>query len=417
MISQFPPLSRGKLSGIILRMRKTALAAVLPALLAPALLHAEAWRPSDFEIRGWNAVMSETNVANSVFSPIGLAISVAMLGEGTGGTHRANIAESFGLLSDFGNAFSYVFKSYAAASASNAVSITVAPSLWSRQPNKLDLDYRHSLLRNFEAETGNLANTLPINAWTEAKTDGRIPEIVSAIPPHTDILLLNAIAFEGAWEKGFDPAQTAQDDFRREDGTVRKVPMMHGERVVVRVQNADYTAIRLPFAAPGISMLYLLPPEKTEIAAFRSRWGKDLSIDELKSLFRVGAGADVSTLPLKLAVPRMEIGSRWNLLPVISTFKVPVSGYARIGADFKIDNILQAAYVKVSETGYSLTPGVRPPEPKEEGGRAGLRNRRIREDDTPPPATESFLLNRPFVFLVWDESTDTIILAGQFNGE
>ena len=415
MIYQIPPLSRRKLSGIILRMRKTTLAAVLPVLLVPALLRAEAWRPSDFEIRGWNAVMSETNVANSVFSPIGLAISVAMLGEGTGGTHRANIAESFGLLSDFGNAFSYVFKSYAAASASNAVSITVAPSLWSRQPNKVDLDYRHSLLRNFEAETGSLANALPINAWTEAKTDGRIPEIISEIPPHTDILLLNAIAFEGAWEKGFDPAQTTQDDFRREDGTVRKVPMMHGERLVTRVQSADYAAIRLPFAAPGISMLYLLPSEKTKIAAFRSRWGKDLSIDELKSLFRVGTGAEVSTVSLKLAVPRMEIDSRWSLRPIISAFKVPVSGYARIGADFKIDAILQAAYVKVSETGYSLTPGVVPPPKQEASTRPGWRGRREREE-APPPATESFRLDRPFVFLVWDESTDTIILAGQFNG-
>ena len=385
MIYQIPPLSRRKLSGIILRMRKITLAAVLPVLLVPALLRAEAWRPSDFEIRGWNAVMSETNVANSVFSPIGLAISVAMLGEGTGGTHRANIAESFGLLSDFGNAFSYVFKSYAAASASNAVSITVAPSLWSRQPNKLDLDYRHSLLRNFEAETGNLQHLLSINAWTEAKTDGRIPEIVSEIPPHTD------------------------------NGTARKVPMMHGERLVTRVQSADYTAIRLPFAAPGISMLYLLPSEKTKIAAFRSRWGKDLSIDELKSLFRVGTGAEVSTLSLKLAVPRMEIDSRWSLRPIISAFKVPVSGYARIGADFKIDAILQAAYVKVSETGYSLTPGVVPPPKQEAPMRPGWRGRREREE-APPPATESFLLNRPFMFLVWDESTDTIILAGQFNG-
>ena len=415
MIYQIPPLSRRMLSGIILHMRKITLAAVLPVLLVPALLRAEAWRPSDFEIRGWNAVMSETNVANSVFSPIGLAISVAMLGEGTGGTHRANIAESFGLLSDFGNAFSYVFKSYAAASASNAVSITVAPSLWSRQPNKLDLDYRHSLLRNFEAETGNLQHLLSINAWTEAKTDGRIPEIVSEIPPHTDILLLNAIAFEGAWEKGFDPAQTTQDDFRCEDGTTRKVPMMHGERLVTRVQSADYAAIRLPFAAPGISMLYLLPSEKTKIAAFRSRWGKDLSIDELKSLFRVGTGAEVSTLSLKLAVPHMEIDSRWSLRPIISAFKVPVSGYARIGADFKIDAILQAAYVKVSETGYSLTPGVVPPPKQEEPMRPGWRGRREREE-APPPATESFLLNRPFVFLVWDETTDTIILAGQFNG-
>ena len=117
----------------------------------------------------------------------------------------------------------------------------------------------------------------------------------------------------------------------------------------------------VPCAASGGSMLYLLPAEKTKIAAFRSRWGKDLSIDELKSLFRVGTGAEVSTLSLKLAVPRMEINSRWSLRPIISAFKVPVSGYARIGADFKIDTILQAAYVKVSETGYSLTPGVVPP--------------------------------------------------------
>ena len=111
----------------------------------------------------------------------------------------------------------------------------------------------------------------------------------------------------------------------------------------------------------------------------------------------------------------MEIDSRWSLRPIISAFKVPVSGYARIGADFKIDAILQAAYVKVSETGYSLTPGVVPPPKQEAPARAGLRGRREREE-TPPPATESFLLNRPFLFFVWDESTDTIILAGQFNG-
>ncbi len=398
-------------------MRKISILAVLPVLLTPAMLRAEAWRPSDFEIRGWNAVMSATNAGDSVFSPIGLAISVAMLGEGTGGAHRANIAEAFGLLSDFGNAFSYVFKSYAAASASNAVSICVAPSLWTRQPGKLDLDYRHSLQRNFEAETGSLVNVLPINAWTEAKTDGRISEIISEIPPRTDILLLNAVAFEGAWEKGFDPAQTKQEDFHRADGTTCKVPLMRAERFVTRVQADSYTAIRLPFAAANMSMLYLLPSSGLAIDTFRARWGKDLSIDELKSLFRVGSGAEVSSVSLKLAVPRMEIESRWNLRSIISTFNVPASGYARIGADFKIDSILQAAFIKISETGYSLTPGVQPPEPKEEVGRAGLRNRRIREDDTPPPAKESFRLDRPFLFLVWDEATDTIILSGQFTGK
>jgi len=390
----------------------------LLVLYAPAMLWAAAWRPSDFEIKGWNAIVSSDTSRDSVFSPIGLAMSVAMLGEGTGGLHRANIAESFGLLSDFGNAFQYVFQAYDAASASNAVSITIAPSLWTRQPNKLDIDYRRSLQRNFEAETGNLSHILPINAWTEAKTDGRIPEIITELPPHTDVLLLNAIAFEGAWDKAFDPEQTIQEDFRREDGSVVRIPFMHDERMVARITCDDYLAFRLPFAAQGISMLYLMPPEGGKIDAFRARWGKDLSIDEMKSTFRVSSVTDVSVLPLKIAVPKMEIRSRWDLRPVISSFKVPVSGYARIGEDFKIDSIIQASYIKIVETGYSLTPGAKPPEDTQETvTRSGRRVRVTTEEEETPPAKESLALNRPFLFMVWDETTDTIILAGQFVGK
>ena len=392
-------------------MRKSLFSLVA---LVPALLLADAWRPSEFELRGWNHAMPLTEPSDKLFSPIGFAISVAMLGEGTGGNHRANIAEALGLLSDFGNAFSYVFKSYAEASASNAVNITFAPSLWTRQRKKLDLDYRRSLQRNFEAETGSLASALPINAWTEAKTDGRITTIIDKVDPRTEVLLLNAVAFEGAWAKGFDPARTTSEPFTREDGGTTNVMMMHGElQEVVRVRNSHVAAIRVPFAAAGMSMLYLLPPAGTPIRDLRDNLTRKTSIDGIKSLFRAQSGADVDVLPLKVALPRMENLSRWDLLSSLAVFKVPASGYPRIGEDFKINEVIQAAYIKIAETGYSLTPGATPP-PKQEKRRSW----REREEDEERRAMprESFILNRPFLYFVWDEKSDTLLLAGQFMG-
>lgn len=384
-------------------------------LMLPILAVADVWRPSSFEIKGWNSTVPAAESANNVFSPVGLAISVAMLGEGTGGNHRANISDALGLLSDFGNAFSYVFKSYAAASASNYVSITIAPSIWSRKHRTLDIDYRHSLHRNFEAETGELVNELPINAWTEAKTDGRITRIVEKINPRTEILLLNAIAFEGAWKTGFDESRTVPTDFTCEGGGHVKVPMMHGEADVVRIDSEDYSAMRLPFSAPGISMIYLLPPRGKTISAFRGEFGDKISIDGLKANFRSASGVGVKSGMVKIAIPRMEISSRWNIMPALSTFKVPMEGYPRIGPDFKINEVRQAAYLKIVETGYSLTPGATPP-PVQKKKRG--RDYDEEEDDRPRAAPkESFSLDRPFIYLVWDENSDTLLIAGQFMGK
>ena len=396
---------------------------LLLAAMCPCVLFAEAWRPSEFEIKGWLQAVPSTNVSSSVFSPIGLAISMAMLGEGTGGAHRAEIAEALGLLGDFANTFSYLFASYEESSASNAVSVTIAPSLWSRNLRKMDIAYRHSLMRNFGAGTGALANVLPINAWTDVKTEGRIPEIISEISPRTDLILLNAIAFEGAWQTGFPADRTVPADFHPDGGATVKVPMMHGEATVTRFVTESFTAIRIPFAAKGFHMVYMLPAAGVRLDKLREQFGGKLSIDEFKATFRSGSADGIKQLPLKLAIPKMVIRSSWNLVPPLSMFKVPVSGYPRIGEDFRIDQIIQAAYIAIAETGYSLTPGARPPEKQKKEVRRSIwrradETRESSDSDAQPAvaATESFSLNRPFIFFVWDENTDTILLIGQFTG-
>ena len=390
-------------------------------LMWPSMLLAEAWRPSDFEIRGWNFAVSSTDTCSNVFSPIGLAVSVAMLGEATGDAYRAHIAEAMGLMGDFANTFSSLMGSYAESSVSNAVSISLAPSIWSRRIKSMDIGYRHSLLHTFGAVSGRLSTPVPINAWTEAATDGRLPQIVSKIDKETDLMLLNAIAFEGTWKEGFDKAKTRPGDFRTDEGKTVSLPFMHGTETIARIRDKKFEAIRIPFAAEGFNMIYLLPPKNMRIGKFRAYIGDKISIDELKSRFRVGAGADVDVLPVKLSLPRMELSSSWNLMPLMSHLKIPSTGYPKLGERLKLGEMTQAAYIKVTETGTSFMPGDRPPTPQAEekkDSRDWQRQTRMDYDATTSYSKiENVRLDRPFVFLVWDINTDTIILAGQFTGK
>ena len=91
-------------------------------------------------------------------------------------------------------------------------------------------------------------------------------------------------------------------------------------------------------------MIYLLPPKDMRIGKFHTYIGDNISIDELKSRFRVGAGADVDVLPVKLSLPRMELSSSWNLMPLMSHLKIPATGYPKLGERLKLGEMTQAAY-------------------------------------------------------------------------
>ena len=102
-------------------------AALSAALAAEAAVE---WRPSALEIAAWNETAPLAARGDSVFSPVGFGVTVAMLGEGIGGAARADMAESLGLISDFSVAFANVLKSYDGANVSNRVAISLASSLW-----------------------------------------------------------------------------------------------------------------------------------------------------------------------------------------------------------------------------------------------------------------------------------------------
>lgn len=400
--------------------RSNILAAALCAALAVGA--AVEWRPSALEIASWNVTMPPAARGDAVFSPVGFGMTVAMLGEGIGGSARADMAESLGLISDFSVAFANVFKSYDGANVSNRVAISLASSLWTTRRRALSAEYILSLQKNFGAEAGYLSAVLPVNIWTEAKTDGRIANVLPEMPHKVDTLVVNAVAFEGAWKKPFERSKGKPTDFTLLDGRKVKVPIMRTTCPIVRVARERYVAAMADFAAKGMKFIVVLPAAGVGFAELREKDFAGGGIDELKALLRERMGNGVTYARTEFALPRFTIRSDWRIDAALRKAKVPQRGFDRMGEGvFNVNDVRQSAYISVSGKGYSLTPGMEPevPEKPSRKGRSELAKAADKEEDADLDGKPGipFVCNRPFLFFVWDMTTDTLILAGQFTGE
>ena len=74
------------------------------------------------------------------------------------------------------------------------------------------------------------ATRLRINRWVAQQTGERIQELIPTgmLTALTRLVLTNAIYFKGEWSEPFAEADTKPRDFTLADGTTRKVPLMDG---------------------------------------------------------------------------------------------------------------------------------------------------------------------------------------------
>ena len=66
-----------------------------------------------------------------------------------------------------------------------------------------------------------------INAWVSDRTDGLIPSIVNEIPESAVVYLINALAFEGEWEKIYREDQVHDGTFTTEGGREQPAELMY----------------------------------------------------------------------------------------------------------------------------------------------------------------------------------------------
>lgn len=234
-----------------------------------------------------------------------------------------------------------------------------------------------------------------VNTWVSDKTEGLIEETLDELPSGVVMLLINAIYFNGSWKTKFDAADTEPATFNAPNGP-EQVDMMHiAESDFDYFENELFQAIDLPYGDSIFSMSVFLPKaghDANEVIEEMTpaNWEQWISAFQLHAveLFFPKFKLDYD-LKMKRTLSDMGMGLAFS---DAADFTNMIDG-----GGVKIDEVIHKAVVEVSEKGTEAA-AVTVVQIIETSAGAG------------PPSVN---VNRPFVFVIRDNKTNSILFMGK----
>ena len=242
-----------------------------------------------------------------------------------------------------------------------------------------------------------------VNAWISEKTHEMIPQMLNQISGDAQVLLVNALAFEGGWEDPFDSELTSPDTFTREDGTERDVTMM-------RATENDYLESELatgfikPYEGYDYAFVGLLPAEGVSVEELLASLDGD-ALEELLTPV-AGAAAEIG-LPEFTSSYEAELTDALRSLGMTDAFDATCADFSRMGTSEQgplyVGSVLHKTFVDVNE----------------EGTRAAAATT-VSMDGAAAPGSpieyHEVILDRPFVYLIVDLRCDLPVFVGTYMG-
>lgn len=230
-----------------------------------------------------------------------------------------------------------------------------------------------------------------INKWASDHTEDMIKEVLTEdeFNPLAASYLLNALYFRGDWTHHFDKSKTRPMDFDKGKATA---DMMFQESDFYYFENELYQSIMLPYGNMAFQMTVFLPQKGKSIDDVLA------SLDGSNWLSNHYDAAHV-----KLSFPRFEATTNIRLNDIMASLGMPrVFAYDEItefcDAALHIGLMKQASKIRVDEEGTEAA-AVTVVET-----RKGMSN-------------VDFEANRPFLYIINEQSTGSILFIGQYCGE
>ena len=242
-----------------------------------------------------------------------------------------------------------------------------------------------------------------IREWVAKYTKDMIPDYESSVSDETICDLLNAVAFQDDWEEPFEEINTYEVPFYglsfQDD-----VDMMHAYEMHCRYLDdfVGVNALALNYAN-GAEMDILLPVHKDEfIGDVLANIDVNLLLETLDESMYV----DIETL----ALPKFSMDITMDSDVMISALKsmgmleafTLNADFRKLSYDMFVSNIVHRAFVDVDENGTKA---------------AAVTEITLDAKGAFFPESEiiNFIVDRPFVFVIRDYDSGTILFTGQVN--
>ncbi len=325
---------------------------------------------------------------NVIVSPYSAGVALSMIEMGARDETKLEIDDAL-------NGTFYVNKDINDA---DSLIVKTANSAWISDDFSVRNGYVNALENDFDAFVGNrdfanYATVQEMNNWCSENTDGKITDVIDQLNPNMVMVLINALYFNGSWEKAFNPEVTHDDVFHGADGDVT-IPMMFSKAKYGYAEFQGFQVVELKYAGGNYSMYVVLPPSGMSVDSavpflgegiFNAAMGA-LSLKEI-SLTMPKFKAEAS-LVLNQALERMGVRSAFSSE---ANFKgISLSGPIQLGL------VKQKCYIDVNEKGTEA---------------AAVTSAQIRLTSVNP---ETFMtVDRPFLFMIADKEAGNVLFAGK----
>ncbi|MDE6347401.1 MAG: serpin family protein [Bacteroides sp.] len=360
---------------------------------------------TDFAFRFFNQVCkTEVEKPNLFISPLSASLCLSMVANGASGNTLAEMTEVLGF-SDYSleEMNSYHKKLVEALlNLDNTTQLGVANSIWIRQGFKVYDDFVNVNRTMYDAQVQELDFSSPratdiINGWCAEKTHHCIKEVLQEIPEEARLYLLNALYFKGVWKKQFDKSKTRDGQFTNADGSRSTVQMMNMEKEHFNyATNECFSMAEFPYGNEAFSMVVLLPAEGKAL---------DDCLPQLTDEHWREWNDALSGATLNVMLPRFELKYDKDLradmkaMGMKDAFDGILADFSKMSAgDLFIGLLKQCTYVKVDESGTEA---------------AAVTVAGMVDSAGPDSRIVPFHVNRPFVFLIKEKSTGTILFMGK----
>ena len=246
-----------------------------------------------------------------------------------------------------------------------------------------------------------------INSWVAEQTRGKIKNIIETINENMGLILVNAIYFKGEWNSPFEEKDTKDEPFTLISGEEVLVPMMHQkdkfcflEEDGFQILEMHYKGIRIFGTLEQISMVIFLPEKKNGLDELENILTFEQIINHLSRLQKLWERK------IKVIFPRFKIETRYELSENLSdlgitdafTNRSDFSGIAKDPPQ-SISKVIHKAFVDVNERGTEAA--------------AATALTMLGASMGPRQEPPEFRADHPFLFLLIDSQTRTILFIGR----
>jgi serpin B len=350
---------------------------------------------------------------NLIFSPFSISTALGMTYAGARGQTAKEMNKVLGYSledADVHPAFAGLLKEISGNPEEKkpGYKLTTANALWGQKGYGFLADYLKLTKENYgsglqEVDFRNASADArkTINAWAEKETRNTIKDLVpdGLLTPNTRLVLTNALYFKGDWLRQFKKDRTKDDVFHLDADKEVKVPFMHQTAHFNYYSNPTFQLLEMPYVGEDLSLVILLPKQVDGLPALE----KGLNTASLTNWL-----THLRDTEVQVTVPKFKVTGEFRLKKTLSDL-----GLGRIftdAADFSgmnggkeplfIEDVVHKAFVDVNEQGT-------------EAGAATAVAVKTKNGEQVAPAVPVFEADHPFLFLIRDSRSDSILFLGR----